>query len=365
MKLKEITECIEAYAPLAYQESYDNAGLICGNKEMEITAALICLDSTEAVIDEAIQNKCNLVIAHHPIVFEGLKKITGNNYVERVLIKAIQNNIAIYAAHTNLDNVHNGVSAKMAEMLGLQNCKVLAPSPKAQLKKLVCYCPADVADKVLDALFKAGAGKIGNYDECSFSSAGTGTFRTGEGANPTLGEIGKRHLEKEMKLETIYPAYLENKLLQVLCEVHPYEEVAYDIINLGNRNMQIGAGMVGDLPAGMEEIAFLKTLKERLQTDCIRYTSLQNKNIKRVALCGGAGSFLLEDAIRTKADIFITGDFKYHQFFDADNQIVIADIGHYESEQFTKQIFYDILREKFNTFALHLSKINTNPIKYI
>lgn len=365
MKLKEITDYLESYAPLVYQESYDNAGLICGIKDMEITSALICLDSTEAVIDEAIANGCNLVIAHHPIVFSGLKKFTGSNYVERVIINAIQNNIAIYAAHTNLDNVYNGVSGKIAEKLGLINTKVLAPSGGNHLKKLVTYCPEDKAEHVRTALFKAGAGQIGNYDECSFSSAGTGTFRAGDGAKPYVGEQGKRHQEKELKIEVVYPVYIESTLVKALLEAHPYEEVAYDLYSITNSNSRVGAGIIGELPAEMEEMEFLKSLKKTMKAEGIRYTALRDKKIKKVALCGGAGSFLLNDAIKSGADIFVSADFKYHQFFDAENRIIIADIGHYETEQYTNELFYEILRKKFNTFALLISKINTNPIKYL
>ncbi len=365
MKLKEITDHLESYAPLAYQESYDNAGLICGNKEMEITSALICLDSTEAVIDEAIANGCNLVIAHHPIVFSGLKKFNGNTYVERVIIKAIQNNIAIYAAHTNLDNVHNGVSGKVAEKLGLTNTRVLAPSRDSKLKKLLTYCPEDKAEQVRTALFEAGAGHIGNYDECSFSSIGTGTFRAGDGTSPYVGEQGKQHQEKEMKIEVVYPAHIESKLIQALITAHPYEEVAYDLLPITNTNSLVGAGMIGELVNETSEMDFLKSLKKTMKAEGIRYTALRDKKIKKVAICGGAGSFLLNDAIKSGADILVTADFKYHQFFDAENRIIIADIGHYESEQYTNELFYEILRKKFNTFALLISKINTNPIKYL
>lgn len=364
MKLKEITDCLESFAPLAYQESYDNAGLICGNQEMDITSAIICLDSTEAVIEEAIEKGSNLVIAHHPIVFSGLKKFNGKNYVERVIIKAIQNNIAIYAAHTNLDNVHNGVNSKIAEKLGLVNCSVLLPQ-KNLLKKLITFCPEDKAEAVRSALFETGAGNIGNYDECSFNSNGTGTFRAGEGTSPYVGEHGKQHKEKEVKIETIYPANIESKLLNALIKAHPYEEVAYDLIPLSNSHNRVGAGIIGELPSEMAEMDFLNNLKDVMKANGIRYTSLRNKKVRKVAVCGGSGSFLLGDAIKSGADVFVSADFKYHQFFDAENHIVIADIGHYESEQFTIQLFYDILQKKFNTFALHLSKINTNPIKYL
>ena len=364
MKLKEITDCLEAFAPLAYQESYDNAGLICGNKNMEITSALISLDSTEAVIDEAISKGCNLVIAHHPIVFKGLKKFNGSNYVERVIIKAIQNNIAIYAAHTNLDNVHNGVNAKIAEKLGLINCKTLAPQ-KGVLKKLVTFCPVDKAEEIRAALFSAGAGNTGNYDECSFNAEGAGTFRAGAETNPYVGEIGKQHIENETRIETVYPINLESKVLKALFLSHPYEEVAYDLYSLDNVANNIGAGIVGDLVNETDEMEFLRFLKERMKAEGIRYTTLRGKNIKRVAICGGSGSFLQEDAVKNGADIFVTADFKYHQFFDAENRIIIADIGHYESEQYTMELFSDLLKENFNTFALHLSKINTNPINYL
>jgi dinuclear metal center YbgI/SA1388 family protein len=364
MKLREITNYLESIAPLAYQESYDNSGLICGNHDMEITGAVICLDSTEAVIEEAIANKCNLVIAHHPIVFSGIKKFNGKNYVERVIIKAIQNNIAIYAAHTNLDNVSKGVNSKIAKKIGLTNCSILAPMHNT-LKKLTTFCPDDQAAALRTALFAVGGGAIGNYDECSFNTSGIGTFRAGENTNPFVGEKGKQHEEKETKIELIYPVYLESRLLKALFTAHPYEEVAYDILVLDNVNNSIGAGMVGELVEEMEETAFLKHLKQTMETDMVRYTALKGKKVKTVAVCGGSGSFLLKNAIAAGADVFVTGDFKYHQFFDAENQIVIADIGHYESEQFTMELFYDILSEKFSTFALHLSKINTNPINYL
>jgi dinuclear metal center YbgI/SA1388 family protein len=363
MKLKEITDHLESIAPLAYQESYDNAGLICGNHSMDITAVLICLDSTEAVLDEAIKLGCNLVIAHHPIVFSGLKKFNGKNYVERVIIKAIKNDIAIYAAHTNLDSIKEGVNAKIAEKLGISNCRILAPQ-RNKLKRLITFCPEEKADEVRKAIFSAGAGTIGDYDECSFNSLGTGTFRAGENADPYVGKIGEQHHEKEIKIETILPAYLEKKVLSAMIKAHPYEEVAYDLIPLDNFNQEVGSGMIGTIEP-MEEKVFLQHIKAVMSSESVRFTALREKKVEKVAVCGGSGSFLLADAIRAGADFFVTSDFKYHQFFDSDSQIVIVDIGHYESEQFTGEIFYDILKKKFSTFALHLSKINTNPINYL
>lgn len=364
MKLKEITSHLESIAPLAFQESYDNAGLICGSPEMDIRAALICLDSTEAVLDEAIALGCNLVIAHHPIVFSGLKKFTGKNYVERVIIKAIQNNIALYAAHTNLDNVHNGVNAKIAEKLGVQNCSILSPM-KGGLKKIITFCPEAQAEQVRTAMFEAGAGQISNYDECSYNAEGYGTFRAGEGANPFVGELGKQHREKEIKIEMVYNAHIESRLLQALNQAHPYEEVAYDLLSLTNAHTRVGSGIIGELVEESSELDFLNFLKAKMEAKCVRYTAFRGKKVKKVAICGGSGSFLLQNAIAAGADVFVTADYKYHQFFDAENRIVIADIGHYESEQFTGELFLDILKKKFSTFALHLSKINTNPINYL
>ena len=364
MNVSEVIKEIESFAPLAYQESYDNAGLIVGSPTMMVTGVLICLDTLEEIIDEAIQKKCNLVVAHHPIVFSGLKKITGKNYVERVLIKAIKNDIAIYAAHTNLDNVHLGVNKMIGEKLGLQNLKILSPK-KQILKKMYTYAPNEYIEQIQRALFEAGAGNIGNYADCSFLSEGIGTFTGKEKSNPFFGKKGIQSRENETKLEMIFPSHLEQKILQVLRTAHPYEEVAYEVILLENYNQDIGSGMVGTLSQEMEEIDFLYFLKEKMQTKCIRHTQLLGKKIKTIAFCGGAGSFLLPQAKSINADIFITGDYKYHEFFDAEKQIIIADIGHFESEQFTLQLFHTILKEKFPTFALHLTEITTNPVNYL
>lgn len=363
MLVKDITDCLEAIAPPSYQESYDNSGLITGNKEQEVKAALICLDSTEEVIDEAIQTGCNMVIAHHPIVFGGLKKINGKNYVERVIIKAIKNDIAVYACHTNLDNVAAGVNKKIADKLGLKHTKILSPKG-GLLKKLVTYVPEKDAEKVREALFSNGCGAIGNYDSCSFNLEGEGTFRGNEQTNPYVGEKGKLHREKEQRIETIYEVRNEGKVLKALLAAHPYEEVAYDLYSLSNSLKTAGSGMIGETAKPIDEQDFLKLLKNNMKAEIVRHTALLGKPVKKVAVCGGSGSFLLKDAIAAGADVFVTADFKYHQFFDSENKIVIADVGHYESEQFTSEIFYEVIRNKFPTFALHLSKINTNPINY-
>jgi len=364
MLVKDITTIIEEFAPLSYQESYDNSGLIVGNDNDEVTGVLICLDCVEEILDEAIAKNCNMVIAHHPIVFNGLKHLNGKNYIERTVIKAIKNNIAIYAAHTNLDNVKNGVSFKIAEKIGVKNCKILQPK-KSLLSKIVTYCPSNAAERVRQSMFAAGAGNIGNYNECSYNTEGIGTFRAGENTNPLVGEVGKSHQEQETRIETVVPSYLVSRVIASMKEAHPYEEVAYDVFNLQNKYENVGSGVIGELEAEEDEISFLKRLKNDLKTACVRYTDLSGKKIKKVAICGGSGSFLLDNAIAVGADVFITGDFKYHQFFDAENKIIIADVGHYESEQYTSELIYEILNEKFPNFAVRLTEKNTNPVNYL
>jgi dinuclear metal center YbgI/SA1388 family protein len=364
MTIKNVTNHLEAFAPLSLQESYDNSGLLVGDASSKINGILICLDSTEAIIDEAISANCNLIIAHHPIVFSGLKKLNGKNYIEKVIIKAIRNNIAIYAIHTNLDNVHNGVNAKIAEKLGLINCRVLAPKNNL-LKKLVTFAPKERADTIREALFNAGAGNIGNYSHCSYSIEGTGTFLAKENTNPYIGKIGELHIEKEERIEVVFSSFQQNQIITALLQSHPYEEVAYDIYTIDNSHPLIGSGIIGELPAEKSEKEVLSDIKSSLQTDCIRHTNLIGNQVKYIAICGGSGSFLLPNAIQQGAQILVTADFKYHQFFDADDKIIIADVGHYESEQFTKELIHEILIKKFTTFAIHLSKINTNPINYL
>lgn len=363
MKLSLLTTYLESLAPLAYQEDYDNSGLIVGQPDQDIQQALISLDCTEAVVDEAIAKNCQVIISHHPIVFRGLKKFNGKTYVERVVEKAIRNYIAIYAIHTNLDNVMNGVNERICETLGLTNLRILAPK-SGVLKKLVTYVPFDKADQVRNALFHAGAGNIGNYSECSFNADGTGTFKGNEDTNPYVGEPGMRHHEKEVRMETIYPANLESKLLMALFLAHPYEEVAYDLYTLTNQNQQVGAGMIGELEEAVDEEEFLFEVKQRMHAQVIRHTAFTGKTVKKVAVCGGAGGFLLKHAIAAGADVFVTADYKYHEFFDAEGKLLIADIGHFESEQFTQQLLYEIIQKKFANFAVRLTEINTNPVKY-
>ena len=364
MKIKDIIRVFENFAPLPYQENYDNAGLQIGKYNQDVKAAVLCIDITEEVVEEALKLNANLIISHHPLIFTKLHKITDSNYVERTISKAIKSNIAIYTVHTNLDNVSHGVNKIISSKLDLKNEQILSPL-KNDLKKLVTFVPVDHIEKVRLAVFNAGAGKIGKYSSCSFNIKGEGTFKAGKSATPFVGKKNQIHFEKEIRFETIYPDYLQNKILDALFSAHPYEEVAYDIYLLGNINPTVGAGMIGKLQHPIDNLDFLKLLSKIFKTTAIRYTNNLSKKqmIKKVALCGGSGSFLIKEAIAQNADVFITGDIKYHQFFEAEDKIIIADIGHYESEQFTTEIFYNVLKEKFPNFAVYFTKVNTNPVK--
>lgn len=361
--IKDVTHYLESLAPKAYQESYDNSGLIVGNPSAEVTGILVTLDCLETIVEEAITNRCNLIVAHHPILFKGLKKLTSQNYVERTIIKAIKNDIGIYAIHTNLDNIDWGVNKKIADIIGLKNTRVLAPKSNTLLK-LTTFVPTKKKEKVIEALHAAGAGNIGNYSNCSFQVMGEGTFLPNEKSNPAIGKKGKLERVEETRIEMILPEPMKNSVLGALLQSHPYEEVAYYLSRLENENQQVGAGMVGDLEIPLEPMEFLNGLKAKMNAKCIRHTQLTDRKIKRVAVCGGAGSFLLPQAIAAGADVFVSADFKYHEFFDADHKIIVADIGHYETEQFTKQLLTEVLSKNFTTFATTFSKSNTNPISY-
>ncbi len=362
-QIRHLAAHIEALAPLAYQESYDNVGLLVGDPDATVNGVLVTLDITEAIVDEAIDKGCNVIVAHHPIVFKGLKKLTGKTYVERTVIKAIKQNVALYAAHTNLDNVFGGVNFKIAEKLNLKNVRILSPKTEV-LTKLVTFVPITHTQAVLDALYTAGAGQIGAYKNCSFRVTGTGTFQATETARPTVGEPGEYHEESENRLEVILPTHQQGQLLSALRRAHPYEEVAYYFTALDNQHQEVGSGAIGDLPEPLTGMAWLTYLKAHMELNLIRYTALPDRPIQRIAVCGGVGSFLLPDAVRAGADVFVTADYKYHEFFDAENRIGICDVGHYESEVFTKELIYEHLAKKFTTFAVILSCTDTNPVRY-
>lgn len=363
MKIGGIVSFLESLAHPSLQEHYDNAGLIIGQNDWECSGILCTLDATEEVINEAIEKKLNLIVAHHPIIFGGLKKINAKNYVEKAVITAIKNDIAIYAIHTNLDNVIEGVNGKIANLIGLKDLSILSPKQNV-LKKLFTFVPIDKADQVRKAIFLAGGGHIGNYSECSFNMEGMGTFKGEAGTDPYVGEVGKQHQEKEIKIEVIFPAWLEKKIVSAMVGAHPYEEVAFDVVSLSNTHQGIGSGLIGELNEPMDEISFLTHVKEIFGTPIIKHTELSGKPIKKVAVCGGAGSFLVSTAIVAGADIYITADMKYHEFFDANGRMVIADIGHYESEQFTMDLLRENLAQKFPTFAVLKTQVDTNPVRY-
>lgn len=363
MTVKEISHYLESIAHRSLQESYDNSGLLVGSAEQKVEKALVSLDVTEAVVEEAVERKCQLIIAHHPLIFTGIKSLTGKNYVERSIIKAIQNNIAIYAIHTNLDNVHTGVNRIIGEKLGLSNMRILAPK-SGLLKKLVVFVPHEEADSLSEALFAAGAGRVGAYDECSYALKGTGSFRGSENSQPSVGKKGERHYEPETRLEYLVEQQHLPAVLSAMWEAHPYEEVAHDIYPLENIHQQIGAGMIGEFHSPRYALDFLYTIKKTFG-GVVRHTALVKDEVRKIAWCGGSGSFLLPQAMAAGADVFISSDFKYHQFFEAENRVIIADIGHYENEQYTLELIAKRLREKFSTFAVLLTENSTNPINYI
>jgi dinuclear metal center YbgI/SA1388 family protein len=363
MKIAEIISCLENLANPVLQEQYDNAGLLTGDPGWDCTGIIVSLDTTEAVVQEAVAKKCNCIIAHHPIIFSGLKKINSDHYVGKAVIAAIKNDIAIYAIHTNLDNVVTGVTGKMAALLGLKNISVLAPKQNL-LKKLFTFIPVDKTEEVRTAIFEAGAGNIGNYSECSFNVEGTGTFKPGKGTDPYVGKRGEQHRENEIKVEVIFPAYLEKQIISTLKAVHPYEEAAYDIVNLSNAWDQTGSGIIGELPEALSETNLLTRLKEVFQTPVIRHTRFINQKVSRIALCGGAGSFLIPKALAVGVQAYITSDIKYHEFFEANDRLLLADIGHFESEQFTISLLQEVLAQKFPNFAVLKTGVLTNPVLY-
>ncbi len=363
MIIQDVINHLETLAPLTYAEDFDNVGLLVGDKNEKLTGVLVTLDTLEKVVDEAIEKNCNLIVSFHPIIFKGLKKITGKTYVERVVLKAIKHNIAIYAIHTALDNALQGVNDMICNTIGLINKQILIPQ-SATIKKLTTYVPKSEAEVLRTALFNAGAGNIGNYSNCSFNTDGMGTYQGNEASNPSLGEKGKTHQEEETQISVIFAKHLESKVIKALINTHSYEEVAYEVVTIENKNQNIGMGMIGEFENEMTEEDFLSHLKATMQTECVRHSRFLNKPIKKIAVLGGSGSFAINAAKAAGADAFVTADLKYHDFFTAENSILLADVGHYESEQFTKNLLVTYLTKKITNFAVVLSNTNTNPVKY-
>lgn len=362
--VKEIANALEKFAPLPLQDGFDNAGLQIGLTDAEITGVLLCLDVTEEVIDEAVALGYNLIISHHPLLFRPLKRITGCNYVERCVIKALSNGIAIYSAHTNLDNAQGGVNYHIAEKLGLKSVKILVPKENSLLK-LVTYVPKAHAAEVRSALFSVGCGSIGNYDSCSYNIEGTGTFRANEQCNPFCGEIGELHNEPEVRIETVLPSYIKNRVVSALLKVHPYEEPAYDIFPMLNDWQSAGSGIIGELEKECDEVEFLLKIKSVFATDSIMHTPVRGKKIKRVALCGGAGGSFAGAALALGADLYLTGEARYHELFDNTDRMMYAIIGHYESEQYTTEILHRIVKSSFPKIPIATTTVCTNPIRHI
>ncbi len=364
MLVKKISQCLEELFPVSLQESYDNSGLLIGSQNKDVSKALITLDVTHDVLDEAIDQGCGLIIAHHPLIFSGLKKLTGDNITEEIVIKAIQSDIAVYAVHTNMDNSIGGVNSILSQKLGLTNTRILSPG-NSGLSKVVCFCPVSHLETVQQSMFLAGAGNIGNYDSCSYFSGGTGTFRALSGSNPFVGEQDKLHKEEEFRLETIVPDYKLNAVVRAMIKSHPYEEPAYDIYKLQNKHNTTGSGMIGELEVETDIVEYLKYVKSSLNVAYLKHNELINRKVKKVAVCGGSGSFLINNAAKQGADIFISSDIKYHDFFEHLGNMTIVDAGHFETEHPVKELLYSILKEKFPNFALQISKKNASPISFL
>jgi dinuclear metal center YbgI/SA1388 family protein len=365
--LSTITRFLDALAPPYWQESYDNAGLQCGDLNQTITGATLALDCTEAVIAEAVARGHNLIVCHHPVVFRPIKRLTGRTAPERILLAAIRADVAIYATHTNLDHVAHGVNAEFARRLGLRNPQILAPKADGALRQLVTFVPPSAREDVLAALHEAGAGQIGQYRECSFRTEGMGRFRPTETAHPTIGQAGgPREEVAEERLEVVFPAPAQSAVLAALRRVHPYEEVAYYLTRLENAHQEVGAGMIGELPNPLTPADFLAHLRHALHLPLIKHTDppADGRLISRVALCGGAGAFLIANALGAGADAYVTGDLKYHEYFDADGRLLLCDVGHYESEVATGALLLAALQREFPTFAARLTDVITNPVRY-
>jgi dinuclear metal center YbgI/SA1388 family protein len=365
MLIKEILTEIERLAPLPLQEGFDNAGVQVGDVNREVTGALLCLDVTEKVVHEAVEKGCNLIISHHPLAFKPFKSLTGNTYIERCLIKSCKYDLVIYSAHTNLDNAVGGVNYRLAEIIGLRKVRILSPQKQALLK-IVTFVPEAHAETVRNALFEAGAGHTGNYDSCSFNLPGDGTFRAGENCHPYCGEAGKLHHEKEIRIETILPAFRKSNVLRALLSVHPYEEPAFDIYPLENVRHTAGSGIVGELPESEDAHEFLARIKKLFQADCVKHSGgWTGQFVRKIAVCGGSGAFLIPEAMAAGAEVFVTGEAKYNDFYDVENKLLLAVIGHYETEICTKDIFFDVISKKSATFAVHISNTDSNPVKYL
>lgn len=363
MTIKDVISKIEKRISISQAEDFDNVGLLCGLPERNVSGILVCHDALENVVEEAIVKNCNLIVCFHPIIFSGLKSLTGKNYVERAVLKAIENKIAIYAIHTAWDNDFFGVNAGICNHLGLKNLNILQPK-KNNLKQLNVYVPKDHSENLKEALFDAKAGNIGFYDECSFTTEGSGTFRPIAGSKPFSGEQNVRENADEVMISVIFESFKQNQIVSEMKSAHPYEEVAHQIISLDNENQYSGLGMFGEFETEMDEAEFLKFVKDKFNLEIIKHSDFTGKKIKRVGVLGGSGASGIKSALAKKCDAYLTGDLKYHDYFLAESKMLLCDIGHYESEQFVGEQLFEILSQNFSTFAVLKSSEKTNPVNY-
>ena len=364
MTIKDVTTFLEQKFPLYLQEDFDNCGVQCGDVRQEISGAMVCFEMSEQVIDEAIDKGCNLVISHHPLMLKrGICKIVPTDRVGAMICKALAHNMVLYSMHTNIDSGEGGGNDAFAEKLRLRNVKVLEPH-KGMYRKLVVFVPKENAETLKSALFAVGCGVQGNYDSCGYTLHGQGQFRPLEGANPHIGE--ENHLEHvdEERVEMIYPTGLQRAVVQAIYDNHPYEEPAFDLLPLENESRTIGLGRIGELPKELPVSDFLGYLKDNLGFIHCRYCGDETKMIRKVAVCGGGGSSFIDLAIASGADAYVSGDFKYHDFFKSYQKTLLVDIGHYEGEFFIKNIIFNLLNEKFSTFATLISKMESLEVKF-
>ncbi len=356
----DLSSALESVAPSLYAESYDNVGLLVGRSEWKCEKVLVALDITEAVVQEAIEKGVQAIVAHHPVIFGGIQRLTGEDTAQRAIELAIKHSIALLACHTNLDAIEGGVSYRMAQAISLVNVRTLQPR-SGLLWNLIVYVPAESAETLLEALWEAGAGKMGAYDECAFRSHGLGSFRPKEGAHPHNGVIGERAFADEIRLELLVPEGARKKVHQCMMEHHPYEEIAHSWLKHDGVHHSVGFGAIGQWDA-CDWPEAVRRIKTAFGVASFRHTMPIASDYRTVAVCGGAGADLLAQAKSQQAELFITSDITYHRYFGADDRLVFIDIGHWESEQHAMELLIDIVREKFPNFAVLKSETNTNPM---
>ena len=367
MNVGELIKQIEDWAPPGAAWEKDNVGLQVGSRGDKLKNILLCLELDEEVLKQAIKKKCNLIFTHHPLIFNPIKNLDFEKSKQARLIQhLIKQNISLYSAHTNLDFTRDGVSFELAKSLKLKNVTFLEHEEANQFK-VVIFLPAVNVDELSEALFSVGGGVIGNYENCSFRIAGEGTFKGNEDSNPVIGKKGNTEKVEEVRLELIVDSWNLGRIVNAIKKHHPYEEPAYDIYPLKNKNTNFGAGAIGELDKELSEKEFLNFVSKSLKIGKLKYCIGSGKKIKKVAVCGGSGSELLSRAINSGADAFITADIKYHAYHDAEGKILLIDAGHYETEigslNIVKKRIEKILSGKDYIKVFKFSG-STNPVKF-